>query len=33
VRLGAEYAYSHDKYQDGSSAPNHRVQGSAFYIF
>jgi hypothetical protein len=33
VRLGVEYAYSADKYADGTTAPNHRVQGSAFYIF
>ncbi len=33
VRLGVEYAYSADKYLDGTTAPNHRVQGSAFYIF
>jgi hypothetical protein len=33
VRLGVEYAYYTDKYADGVSAPNHRVQGSAYYIF
>jgi hypothetical protein len=33
VRLGIEYAYYVDKYMDGVSAPNHRVQASAFYIF
>jgi hypothetical protein len=33
VRLGVEYAYSADKYVDGQTGTNHRVQGSAFYIF
>jgi hypothetical protein len=33
VRLGLEYAYYTDKYADGVSGTNHRVQGSAFYIF
>jgi hypothetical protein len=33
VRLGLEYAYSADKYCDGQTGVNHRVQGSAFYIF
>ena len=33
VRLGIEYAYSGDKYADGQTGVNHRVQGSAFYIF
>ncbi len=33
VRLGVEYAYSTDKYADGESGVNHRVQASAFYVF
>jgi hypothetical protein len=33
VRLGIEYAYSADKYLDGLTGTNHRVQGSAFFIF
>lgn len=33
VRLGLEYAYYTDKYWDGVSGQNHRVQASAFYIF
>jgi hypothetical protein len=33
VRLGIEYAYSADKYVDGVTGKNHRVQGSAYYIF
>jgi hypothetical protein len=33
VRLGLEYAYSADKYLDGLTGTNHRVQGSAFFIF
>ncbi len=33
VRLGIEYAYSADKYLDGVTGKNHRVQGSAYYIF
>lgn len=33
VRLGLEYALYADKYVDGVSGVNHRVQGSAFYIF
>jgi hypothetical protein len=33
VRLGIEYAYSADKYVDSQIGVNHRVQGSAFYIF
>jgi hypothetical protein len=33
VRLGIEYALSSDKYVDGMTGTNHRVQGSAFYIF
>jgi hypothetical protein len=33
VRLGVEYAYSGDKYVDGQTGVNHRVQGSAFFIF
>jgi hypothetical protein len=33
VRLGVEYAYYTDKYVDGVSGVDHRVQGSAFYIF
>ena len=33
VRLGIEYAYYTDKYADGISGTNHRVQGSAYYIF
>jgi hypothetical protein len=33
VRLGVEYAYYTDKYADGVSGTNHRVQGSAYYIF
>ena len=33
VRLGIEYAYSADKYADSQIGVNHRVQGSAFYIF
>lgn len=33
MRLGAEYAYFHQKYADAQPAKNHRVQLSAFYIF
>lgn len=33
MRLGAEYAYFHQKYADDQTAKNHRVQLSAFYIF
>jgi hypothetical protein len=33
VRLGLEYAYYTDKYEDGVSGTNHRVQGSAYYVF
>lgn len=33
VRLGIEYTYSADKYVDNQVGVNHRVQGSAFYIF
>jgi len=33
VRIGLSYAYYLDHYSDGVSAPNHRVQFSAFYLF
>jgi hypothetical protein len=33
MRVGAEYAYFHQKYADGQTAKNSRVQLSAFYIF
>lgn len=33
IRLGLEYAYFLDRYNDGGSAENHRVQLSAFYMF
>jgi hypothetical protein len=33
VRLGLEYAYSTDKYADGQSGVDHRVQASAYYMF
>ena len=33
MRVGAEYAYFHQKYADGETAKDSRVQLSAFYIF
>jgi len=33
LRLGVEYSYTRDTYNDGIFATNHRVQGAAFYIF
>lgn len=33
IRLGVEYAYFHDLYNDGKSGINHRSQFSAFYMF
>jgi hypothetical protein len=33
VRLGLEYAYFDDQYQDGKHARNHRAQGSFFFLF
>jgi len=33
VRLGFAYAYSNDKYLDGQSGTNHRLEGSAYYVF
>jgi len=33
VRLGVEYAYSADRYADSQTGVNHRVQGSAYFIF
>jgi hypothetical protein len=33
LRVGAEYAYFHQKYADGQAAKNSRVQLSGFYIF
>jgi hypothetical protein len=33
LRIGAEYANFNDKYVDGQSAINHRLQLSGFFIF
>jgi hypothetical protein len=33
IQLGVEYAYTIDRYNDGISASNHRVQLSGFYVF
>jgi hypothetical protein len=33
LRLGVEYSWTRDTYNDGIEATNHRIQGSAFYIF
>lgn len=33
IRLGAEYAYFHQKYAADQTAKNHRLQLSAFYVF
>ena len=33
VRLGAEYAYFHQTYGDGTAAKNTRLQFSGFYLF
>jgi hypothetical protein len=33
MRLGVEYAWFQDKYLDGNSGTNHRVQFSAWFIY
>jgi hypothetical protein len=33
LRFGAEFAYTQDKYADGTHASNDRVQLSGFYLF